>query len=238
MSEKILLVLGASSDLGVAFIDSEIEKYDYIIAHYNNNPTSLLLLQKKYPHKIEIKQADLSNKKNIEKFIDKIGNKKIPSHIIHLPAVKCKLRKFKKIPFEEFEKGMWVSLNSIFLILQKLLPLMEKKHYGKIVFVSSIYTEIGAHIYITDYIIVKSALIGLMKELAIEYKDKGIRINGVSPDMIETKFISEFPRLAVENKKEEYPSKCLLKVSDIVPVIAYLLDVASDHLYGENIKIT
>lgn len=238
MGEKVLLILGASSDLGVAFINSEIENYDHIIAHYNSNPTSLLLLQKKYPQKIEMKQADFSDKKNIEKFIDEIENGKIPNYIIHLPALKCKLRKFKKIPFEEFEKSMWVSLKSIFLILQKILPLMEKKQYGKIVFISSVYTEIGTYKYITDYIVVKSALMGLMKELALEYKDKGIRINGVSPDMIETKFISDFPRLAVENKKEENPSKCLLKVSDIVPVIAYLLDVASDHLYGENIRIT
>ena len=48
MSEKILLVLGASSDLGVAFIDSEIEKNYYIIAHYNKNTKKKIIIQKKY----------------------------------------------------------------------------------------------------------------------------------------------------------------------------------------------
>lgn len=238
MQDKVLLILGASSDLGVAFINAEIEKYSYIIAHYNHNVSSLLQLKKKYPEKICLKQADFSVEDEIKRLIEGIIQEgKIPSYVIHFPAVKCKLRKFHKIPSEEFQTNMQISVNSIILILQKLLPFMSKQHYGKIVFVLSIHTITGNHKYIADYIMTKFALLSLMGSLTAEYGEKGIRVNSISPDTIATKFISELPDLAVENKKDKSLTKKLLEVSDIVPTIAYLLDDSSDGLYGQNIGI-
>lgn len=93
------------------------------------------------------------------------------------------------------------------------------------------------HKYISDYMTAKYSLLGLMKALTVEYKEKGIRINGVSPDMADTKFISGLPRIAIEKKKDESMSKALLSASDIVPTIAYLLDEASDCLFGQNIGV-
>lgn len=224
--------------MGIAFINSEINKYDYIIAHYNSNADSLLQLRERYPKKIELKKADFYNVQDIQKFADEIANTNPPNYIIHFPAVRCKLKKFDKTLISEFEKNMQVSVNSIIIILQKLLPIMVKAHYGKVVFILSINTIADTHKYITDYVTAKFALLGLLKSLSAEYKDKGIRINGISPDTVETKFISELPQIVIDNRRNEDASKGLLTASDIVPTIAYLLDEGSDCLYGENIGVT
>lgn len=84
----------------------------------------------------------------------------------------------------------------------------------------------------------KFALLSLMESLTAEYRDKGIRMNSISPDTIETKFISELPELSIENKKNSNATRKLLDVSSIVPTIAYLLNKKSDGLYGQNIGIT
>lgn len=237
MKEKILLILGASSDLGIKFIESEIKKYDYIIAHYNKNINPLLKLQKRFPEKMSLKRADFNNIQDLQKFTEEIKNEKIPTHIIHFPAIKCCLKRFDKFDMKRFEENMQISVFSIALILQNILPVMVKQHYGKIVFVLSIYTITDMQKYISDYIIAKFALLGLMKSLSAEYKDKGIRINGVSPDLIETKFLSELPHIVVDNIKSENSSKGILSISDVIPVIAYLLDEVSDSIYGQNIGI-
>ena len=239
MQKKILLVLGASSDLGTAFIRAELGNYEYIIAHYNHNKGSLIQLKEEYPEKICLKQADFLKNDQIEKLAEEIVQEgRIPNYVVHFPAVKCKLRKFSKIPIEEFQLNMQISVYSLVLLLQKLLPFMAKQHYGKIVFVLSIHTMGEMHKYITDYIMAKFALLSLMKSLTAEYRDKGIRINSLSPDMVATKFISELPEIAVESKRDRKATKKLLAVSDIIPTIAYLLDKASDGLYGQNIGIT
>lgn len=238
MRKKVLLILGASSDMGIAFIESEIGNYDYIIAHYHNNANRLLHLKKRYPPKMHLMKADLSNIEEVLEFADNIKKGFIPNYIIHFPAVKCKLKRFEKIAVDEFEENMRVSVNSIVVILQNILPFMVKNHYGKIVFILSIHTIADGHKYISDYVTAKYALLGLMKSLTIEYKDQGIRINGVSPDTVDTKFISELPRMAIEIKKNKYKSKKLMGVSDVIPTIAYLLDEASDCLFGQNIGLT
>lgn len=239
MLEKNLLVLGASSDLGIAFLRAEIKGYDYVIAHYCNNVVPLLQLKQEYPEKLCLKKADFSKKDEIEQFVREIFQEgRVPVYLVHFPAVKCKLRRFDKIPYDEFQTCMQVSVNSILLILQSLLPHMVKQHYGKIVFVLSIHTLTGPHKYISDYMMAKYALLSLMESLTAEYRDKGIRINSISPDTIETKFISELPELSVENKKNSNVTGKLLDVSDIIPTIAYLLNKESDSLYGQNIGIT
>lgn len=235
--EKILLVLGASSDLGIAFLQAEIEKYEYVIAHYYHNGEELFRLKKKYPEKLCLMNADFNNMEEVCRFSKEIISGRIPNYVVHFPAMKCRLRRFEKITINDIEENMRISMKSITVILQNLLPLMSKKHYGKIVFILSVHTATDGYKYISDYMIAKYALLGLMKSLSMEYKDKGIRINGVSPDTIETKFISELPEIAIEKKKNENNSKRLLTVSDVIPTIAYLLDEASDCLFGQNIVL-
>lgn len=237
MRKKVILILGASSDLAIAFIHQEIGKYDYIIAHYHSNGSRLLEIQKEYTDKVKLVKADFASIQELQNFIDEIKSGIIPNYIIHFPAVECKLRKFEKIAISDFQDNLQVSVLSVILILQNLLPLMAKEQYGKIVFILSIHTITDGHEYISDYLTAKYSLLGLMKALTVEYKEKGIRINGVSPDMIETKFISGLPRIAIEKKKNENMSKELLSVSDIVPTIAYLLDEASDCFFGQNIGL-
>lgn len=44
----------------------------------------------------------------------------------------------------------------------------------------------------------KYALLGLLRTLSVEYEKKGIMINGISPGMMETKFLDGISRLVVE----------------------------------------
>lgn len=68
------------------------------------------------------------------------------------------------------------------------IPNMAKKKYGRIVFMLTSCTINNPPKYQSSYVTVKYALLGLMKALAVEYADRGITVNGVSPDMMETKF--------------------------------------------------
>ena len=85
------------------------------------------------------------------------------------------------------------------MILQAFIPKMSKQNYGKIVFMLSAYLLGIPPKFQSPYITVKYALLGLMRNLASEYAAKGIMVNAVSPDMMETKFLSELPELIKES---------------------------------------
>ena len=60
-SKKILLILGASSDLGCELIRKEIANFDLIIGHYNHINDALKELKDLYTDKLELMQADFSD---------------------------------------------------------------------------------------------------------------------------------------------------------------------------------
>ena len=77
-----------------------------------------------------------------------------------------------------------------------------------------------------------------MRNLAAEYAPKGITVNAVSPDMMETKFLSELPELIKEQSANKNPLGRNIYVDEVIPTIEYLLSSGSDVVTGQNIGIT
>lgn len=237
--QKVLFVLGASSDLGIALIDKVACNYDYILAHYNNTDVKLLELQKKHGEKICLLQADFSDENSVIKLNEKIGETGIqPTHIVHFPSSKFHQEKFHKIDWNLHQEGIDISLRSIVIILKNILPQMAKTKKGKIIFMLSSATLNTPPKYLSYYVSIKYALLGLMKSLAVEYADKGIRVNAVSPDMIETRYLNDIPDLIVQQNAANSPIRRNLSVDDVIPTIEYLLSEQADCVSGQNIGIT
>lgn len=115
---------------------------------------------------------------------------------------------------------------------------MSKSKYGRIIFLLSSNTIGKPAKYQSSYVTVKYALLGLMKALAAEYADKGITVNGVSPDMMETKFLSGIPDLIVEQNRENGPMGRNVYVEEILPMIQYMLSEEGASMTGQNIEIS
>lgn len=129
-------------------------------------------------------------------------------------------------------------MRSIVLILQEFIASMAKNRYGRIVFMLTGNTKNIPAKYQTSYVTVKYALLGLMKSLSVEYMDRSITVNGVSPDMMETKFLSELPELIIEQNRERSPLGRNIYVEEVVPVIRLILSDSCASMTGQNIGIT
>tara|TARA_B100001123_G_C15188953_1_gene978481 strand:- start:251 stop:997 length:747 start_codon:yes stop_codon:yes gene_type:complete len=236
--EKILLILGASSDIGVELIRRFSNQYSYIIAHYNSSDKDLQSLRNDIGDKILLLHSDFSDEKSTYKFVNSILDKElIPTHIIHLPAQKGTVNRFSKISWKKFELRMNISLRSIVIVLNKLLPQMAKRRQGKILFMLTIHTSQIPLKGCTDYITEKYALLGLLKSLSVEYANKGITVNGISPGAIETKFNSELPEIIIKKYSEGRVSGRNMLVREIIPTIEFLLSDRSGCITGQNIAI-
>ncbi len=230
---SVLLVLGASSDLGCALIDSVAVRYDTVWATYRTPNEKLEAITRKYDGRVHPIHADLSDKADIEAMIDKVSS---PDHIVHIPMAPYVVKKFVKTDEEDFEAAMLLAIRSAVMPLQAFLPDMKKNHDGRIVFVLSSVTTGDAPEFQSAYVTVKYALLGLMKSLASEYAGTGVHINAVSPDMMDTRYISDLSHLMIEKYAAGRPDGKLLGVADVVPHIEHLLfdETVAD---GENILI-
>ena len=63
-------------------------------------------------------------------------------------------------------------------------------------------------------------------------------VNGVSPDMMETKFLADMPELIIRQYAENSPAGRNLTVEDVIPTFEYLLSDGADMVTGQNIGIS
>ena len=239
MNEKILLITGASSDIGIKLINEINKDYDYIIAHHNSDDGKLKELKQILGEKLILIKGNFKDEEATYQFVEKIKQtEKIPNHILHLPAGKCENMKFSKITWNKFQEDIEIALRSLVIILNNFLPYMAKNKYGKVIVMLTSYTTNIPPKYLASYVTSKYALLGLVKALANEYADKGIKINGISPSMIETKFLENIPELIVKQNAMNSPTGCNLKVDDVVPTIKFLLSEEASCITGQNIAIT
>jgi len=238
MSKDIILIIGASSDIGVNLIES-INDEALIIAHFNKSNEKLLELSKNINNELVTLKADLSKEDEINQLLDAIeSDYGIPNIIVHLAANKVENIRFKDISWSDFEKDINVSLKSVVLVLNRFLPKMAKLKKGKVLIMLSSYVLGVPPKALSHYTSIKYAMLGLAKSLASEYADKNIQINSVSPSMIDTKFLDNINKKFVELNAYNHPLKRNARVSEITPIIKMLISKESDYINGVNIPIT
>jgi 3-oxoacyl-[acyl-carrier protein] reductase len=236
---KVLLVTGASSDIGMHFIHSIAADYEVIWTHYCSSATRAEQLADRYGDKIKPMQADFSKEEDIENMIRVIKDSQyFPDHIVHLSAPRAVNKNFHTTHWEEFDTNLNSTLRPIVMLLESMIPYMAKQRYGKIILMlSSCLIGIPPRCQST-YVTIKYALYGLMKSLSAEYADKGICVNAVSPDMIETRFVEDVFHLIREQNAEKSPLKRNLTVEDVIPAFQYLLSDDTVAVTGTNMEIT
>ncbi len=92
-------------------------------------------------------------------------------------------------PFAKTDRALWermmaVNATSAFLVTRAFIGELAARG-GRIVMVASIAGKTSAP-YIAAYAASKHAMLGLMRSLAAEYGDKGVRVNAVCPGYVDT----------------------------------------------------
>ena len=86
---------------------------------------------------------------------------------------------------ESYEKVIDINQHGVFYGCQAQIPAMLENGGGAIVNMSSILGSVGSPQSVA-YVMAKHAVLGLTQTAAIEYAQKGIRVNAVGPGYIQT----------------------------------------------------
>lgn len=233
-----LLVLGASSEVGLGLIQASDNLYDEIICHYHAHDEKLRELQKTMKTPLITLQGDFSSEVGISGFVTQLSKIEGITHIVHCPSIPLDLKAFKKTQWDDYQRLLEVSVHSIYEVLKLCLPAMIKNKKGKVVFVISSVTSGKSPAFMSDYVSSKYALLGLMKALATEMAPHQLCINAVSPSLIQTAFLKNIPELSIEMSAEGNPMKRNALVKDVVPMIKFLLSDEADFITGQNILVS
>lgn len=138
---------------------------------------------------------------------------------------------------EEFFK------TNVFATIELTRQVLNIKNVNKqgasVIFFSSIMGCVGENAK-SLYSLTKGALISGCRSLAVEYAPKKIRVNVVSPGLIETAINKNQPYLADPEKRKQTESLYPLglgETADIANACIYLLSDASKWVTGQNLII-
>ncbi|WP_430785817.1 elongation factor P 5-aminopentanone reductase [Virgibacillus flavescens] len=231
---KNVLIVGASGDIGLA-IAKELASHNYnLLLHYNKNNHAFKNIRDTYNEGIltEIK-ADLSQSEGIKSFLNQLA---FPVDVIIVASGAANHSLFQDHLETDMDEMLTLHVKAPWMIVNNLLPSMIQKKHGKIIFITSIWGDVGASNEVI-YSSVKGAQNSFVKALAKEVAVSGISVNAISPGYIETKMNNYLS----ENEKQEIidriPMNRAGSPEDVAHTVKFLLDDNSAYIQGEIINI-
>lgn len=143
--------------------------------------------------------------------------------------------------FEIWNKVMTVNLNGTYLCSKSALPAM-KQHGGTIVNFGSVAGMVGIP-NMAAYCASKAAVIGLTKQMAVDYSKLGIRVNCICPGMIADTDMGR-QILATDESEEmmnkrlsKYPIGRFGKPEEIVAAVLFLASDEASFVCGSAFTV-
>ena len=238
MRDELTLITGASSDIGVALVRHLLRTTDRtIVAHSFRGSTRIAALQQEFGERVLAVEADLGNLDALRAFAGRVAELGEVAAVVHLPALRPVNERFPKFNWEHFEQDFSVQFRSVAMLLQRLLPRMAKRPGARVVFMLSSYVHGMPPKFTAMYTIVKYAQLGLMRSLAAEYASTQVRINAISPSMVDTQFLGAIPELAVQMTAAANPLARNATPEDLLGVFDLLLSPASAYMMGVDVPV-
>ncbi|WP_193352679.1 SDR family NAD(P)-dependent oxidoreductase [Desulfuromonas sp. TF] len=94
---------------------------------------------------------------------------------------------------ETWQQVIDINLTGVFYGVRAQIPAMLNNGGGSIVNIASILGQVGLE-EISPYVAAKHGVVGLTKNVALEYGSKGIRCNSVGPAFIKTTLVNNLPK--------------------------------------------
>lgn len=242
LSNQTALITGASSGIGAATARLFAQLGARVAIGYNKNAQGAASVQQDIEQaggKAITVQAEMLQSKEISRLVQETAAKLGPIDILINNAGSL----MERVSFEKMTEGRWdevmdLNLKSAMLAAQAVAPGMISRKRGNIINIVSIAGRNGGGPGAGAYATAKGGLITLTKALAKEFAPNGIRVNAVSPGVIDTPFHEVFstPEMIATFVKT-IPMGRVGTSEEVANVIAFLASDAAAYVTGETIEV-
>jgi 3-oxoacyl-[acyl-carrier protein] reductase len=241
LSQKVAIVTGGGRDIGRAVSLKLAHEGAAVVVNYFDNPadaseTARMIMDG--GGKALAVQADATKADDVQKLVSTCIEV-FGQHIHILVNVAGGLVGRKKM--EEMDEKFWdfvldVNLKSAFLVTKAVLPHMPDG--GAIVNFSSQAARDGGGFGAIAYATAKGGVLTFTRGLAKELGPRKIRVNCISPGMINTTFHNTFTKPEVRQKVAAMtPLGREGEAHEVADLVLFLASARSSFINGESIEI-
>jgi 3-oxoacyl-[acyl-carrier protein] reductase len=225
---ETVVITGASRGIGLACAKLFVSKGYTVVGSFLNTDIR--------SDTIDFFRADMSSSDDIKRLSEYVQSKYGGADILINNVGIAEQKLIFDITESDYDRMMNINAKSHFLCCKEFLPYMISQKHGSIVNISSIWGITGASCEVS-YSMSKAAVIGLTKALAKEVAPSGIRVNAVTPGVIDTDMNGNLSDLDKKEIIENTPLSRLGTASDIAEAVYFLASKHSSFITGQVLTV-
>ena len=232
-----VIVTGGSRGIGKCLVENLARDGYNVLLNYNKSEKQARKIQedlRKDGIIIEIFKADVSKKEQVKAMVEFALKKWGSIDVLINNAGIAKLQMFQDVTEEDWNEIIDTNLKSAFYASQEVLQSMIHKKKGLIINISSMWGQVGASCE-TVYAISKAGIDAMTKSLAKELGPSNIRVNSISPGVIDTEMNSKIDEHIKNQIKDETPLRKIGEPIDIYKCAKWLIE--DEFTTGQEIGI-
>jgi 3-oxoacyl-[acyl-carrier protein] reductase len=231
-NKKKVLILGASSDIGISLIEIYLKNNFEVLAHYNYGSKYFFNLTKKNRIKI-FKFNFLTNLKKTEKFARRNIFKNC--NVLINAAAQLKEIKYEKVTADDILNTMKINLFPGIIFTKILGAQMNKKKWGRVVHLSSIGVKFGGSEGNFCYSLSKHSLEYFPKSIQLWAKND-VLVNTVRVGLTNTKIHKKLPSKNMNKRIELIPVKRMATTKEISNLVYFLGSQKNTYISSQVIS--
>lgn len=229
-----VLVTGGSRGIGAAIAKKFAEQGDTVYITYCKSKEAAQALEQQYGiHPIFADfREDFGALKAGKAIAEQIGT---IDTLVNNAAISV-VDVFQCVSEEDCTALYRVNLFGTVDMTRAILPTMLQQHAGNIINITSVWGQTGASCEV-DYSVTKGSIIAFTKALAKEVAPSGIRVNAVSPGVIDTEMNAHLSEKDRQELAEETPLQRIGKPEEIADAVLFLASERAAFITGQILPV-
>jgi NAD(P)-dependent dehydrogenase (short-subunit alcohol dehydrogenase family) len=232
--DKVAVISGGTTGIGLAIARRFAAEGAHIFI-FGRRKAQLDEAIKQIGRNVTALQADAANLDDLDRVAARVKAEKGVVDVIVSNAGFTEQGSIDTLTPEHFDKTFNLMARGPVFLVQKLLPMMTRG--GSIILVSSAMHVMGIPGH-TAYAATKAALRSYARTWAAEFKDRGIRVNTLSPGVTDTPILDSqsAPREELVNMyKSMVPLGRLARAEEVASAALFLASNQSSYVTGTDL---
>jgi len=224
---RVVLVSGTSKGIGRALVDYYVDKKCQVVG-CSRSP-----FEGDFPNYRHYR-LDVADEPAVKDMFAQIRKTEKRLDVLINNAGIASMNHSLLTPMPTVNQIIKTNLVGTFLFCREAARLMQPNHYGRIVNFTTVAVPLkleGEAVYAAS----KAAVISLTQILAREFAEFGITVNAIGPTPIKTDLIRGIPSEKLEALISRQAIKRYGEMRDVIQVIDFFIDPASDFVTGQVI---
>jgi 3-oxoacyl-[acyl-carrier protein] reductase len=250
LRNKVAVVAASSQGIGRATAETFAAEGCRVAMCARNEKTlrdAAETIRQRYSAEVFAEAFDVTDADAVNRFIAAVDRKFGAVDICVTNAGGPPAKGFLAVGLEEWNRALELNFLSTVYFTREVIPLMQKKRWGRIVTITSITTKQP----VADLVLsnaVRAAVVGLVKSLANEFGKDGILVNNVGPGFTATDRLKELAAArsstSGKNQQEIFDGwaadaslKRLGEPREVAETIVWLASEAASYITGQTILV-